>query len=75
MYKSPIELIESDFKIKIEDDIYKAVQHVGINVDKTELLKALKYDRNQYDKGYQEGYDYAKNEIFKMVDRIKEGMF
>lgn len=27
----------------------------AINVDKEELIKALKYDRNQYIKGYEDG--------------------
>lgn len=37
---------------QIEGEIYKAVMKVGVNVDKGELLKALQYDRNQYQKGY-----------------------
>ncbi len=36
----------------MEGEILKAVQNVGVNVDKDELLKALQYDRNQYQKGY-----------------------
>lgn len=30
----------------------KAVQSVGFDINKEELTKALKYDRNQYEKGY-----------------------
>lgn len=51
-YQSPIDLIMSDMQVKMEGEILKAVQNVGVNVDKEELLKALKYDRNQYQKGY-----------------------
>ena len=39
---------------QIEGEIYKAIMHVGVNVDKDELLKALAYDRNQYQKGYED---------------------
>lgn len=52
MYKSPIDIILGEFELKFEDGICKAVRDVGIVVDKDELIKALKYDRDQYDKGY-----------------------
>ena len=51
-YTSPIELIMDQMNLSIEEEIYKAVKNVGVNVDKEELLKALQYDRNQYQKGY-----------------------
>lgn len=37
MYKSPIEIITGNIQTQIDDDIYKAVQNVGINVDREEL--------------------------------------
>lgn len=52
LYDSPIKLFQSDLKTQIENGIFKAVQEVGIDVNKEELIKALQYDRNQYDKGY-----------------------
>ena len=55
MYKSPIEIITSDFEYKMESEIFRAIQRYNINVDKEELLKALQYDRGQYEKGYQDG--------------------
>lgn len=51
-YQSPIEVIQTQLQNQIEGEIYKAVMNVGVNVDKDELLKALQYDRNQYQKGY-----------------------
>lgn len=54
MYKSPIDIILGEFELKFEDGICKAVREVGIVVDKDELLRALKYDRDQYDKGYKD---------------------
>ena len=45
MYESPIKIITGKMQTQIDGDIYKAVQNVGINVDRVELLKALEYDR------------------------------
>lgn len=60
-YKSPIDTIVSELRIvqekRLEDDILSAVQEIGIVVDKEQLLKALQYDRNQYEKGYKDGHD------------------
>lgn len=60
-YKSPIETIVSELRIeqvkKLEGDILHAVQEIGITVDKEQLLKALQYDRHQYEMGYKDGYD------------------
>lgn len=56
MYESPIEVIQKNIEMQIENGIYKAVQNVGINVDKEELIKALNYDRRQYQKGYADGF-------------------
>lgn len=55
MYKSPIEMIQTEIEMQMEGETLKAVQRVGINVNKEELLKALQYDRGQYEKGYQDG--------------------
>ena len=67
MYESPIELIVKDTYQKIlkqrEENIFKAILETGVKVDKEELLKALKYDREQYKKGYIDG---AK-ELAKML--------
>lgn len=52
MYKSPIEIICGQIKTQIDGDIYSAVQSYDIKVDKHELLRALQYDRGQYEKGY-----------------------
>ncbi len=57
MYKSPIEVICGQMQTQLEGDVLKAVQKYGITVDKYELIKALAYDRNQYDKGYSDAMD------------------
>ena len=56
-YQSPIEVIQTQMRNKIEGEVYKAVMNVGVNVDKEELLKALQYDREQYQKGYKDRDD------------------
>lgn len=59
MYQSPISLIQKDVESKIDDAIMMAVQKVGVTVDKNELLRALMYDREQYEKGYRDGLNDA----------------
>ena len=89
-YKSPIDLITEDFTNKIarevgedfDNKLYLAIRHV-VNVDKDELLKALAYDRKQYDVGYKNGYNDghlqgtldARNNIIdalnKLIDEVQ----
>ena len=80
MYESPIKIITGQMKTNYEDTIYCAVQNVGINVDRTELLKALEYDRGQYDKGWEEGFhdgyihglEIAIIEVERIIGRTKK---
>lgn len=79
-YKSPIEVaqeISSNIIQKEEEYIVQEVCKIGIQVDKDELLKALAYDRNQYEQGYQ---DALKNSIpiewFEwLLDVMGDGMY
>lgn len=61
-YISPIEVIQREFNTQFENNVYKAVQEYGIIVDKYELIKALKYDRGQYEAGYMDGRLSATND-------------
>ena len=65
MYNSPIEIIYGQMKTQIEGDILKAVQECDIHVDKDELIRALQYDREQYDRGYADGYMNAEQELVR----------
>ena len=56
-YESPIELIVGEMEHQIADKMFKVIQSYDIKVDKDELIKALRYDRQQYEKGYKEGYN------------------
>ena len=52
MYKSPIKVSQGNLEMQFEGEILKAVQRVDITVDKDELIRALRYDREQYQKGF-----------------------
>lgn len=69
-YESPVEVIVGQMRITSEihlgKEIIKAVQKFGVNVNKAELLKALAYDREQYEKGYVD----RDNEIIRCKDCI-----
>ena len=73
MYKSPITIIESTIDsftksiIKQKDDaIFAEIQHsFGVDMDREELIRALKYDRDQYNKGYSDGIRDAREELVR----------
>ena len=56
MYESPISLCLSELQTQVmkqqDEAIYKAIVLSGVDVDKDELIRALAYDRQQYEKGY-----------------------
>lgn len=54
MWESPIEIIKTDIQTHHEEMVMEAVLSCGINVNKEELIKALQYDRQQYEKGYED---------------------
>ena len=55
MYEEVIRIIHGDMMIKQEDAVMTAIQKLDIDVNKEELIKALQYDRAQYEKGYADG--------------------
>lgn len=65
MYVSPIQLICEAAKAQFDGEVFKVVQSADIAVDKDELLKALNYDRMQYEAGYKDGQAAAKREIIQ----------
>lgn len=86
MYKSPIELMTNKMQnIMVEQQeghIIQVIQQCGVNVDKDELIKALLYDRNQYDEGYQDAvktfaailrshYPHT-NSVLKRIDAVEQ---
>jgi hypothetical protein len=77
-YQSPIEIkCLNEAKMiseHIENKIYNEIlRQFGVFVDKEELIKALNYDRGQYQKGWIDGYNEAtKKETKTNFDRITE---
>ena len=53
-YISPVEIAQR-MSEQVENDIMQVIFSYGVKVDKDELIKALAYDRGQYEKGYAEG--------------------
>ena len=63
MYKSPINIIDDmciKFVESFDQKIVQAIQNIETQIDKDELIKALKYDRDQYEKGYADGKTESK---------------
>lgn len=67
-YKSPIDIMMGAIQTEIVNGTFKAVQEYGIHVDKGEMIKALKYDRGQYEQGLADGYFAARNKIVRCKD-------
>lgn len=60
MYESPITLNIADISTQIREAqdgrlIYEVQKAIGYDIDRVELIKALNYDRDQYQKGYEDG--------------------
>lgn len=76
MYESPINLIyeqmATNIARKIDKEVIEQTMKVGINVDRDEMIKALKYDRGQYDKGYADGLEAGKSKWISVEDELPE---
>lgn len=70
MYESPIKAYISEVKTQFDSAVFRAVQNVGIDVDKNELVKALAYDRDQYERGYHDGLMFHPA-IVTNADRVR----
>ena len=68
MYESPIKLYMTEPTFThLKEELTQFEYKYKYVINEDELYKALTYDRNQYNKGYQdgfmEGYEKAKKEI------------
>ncbi len=77
MYESPIKLFQTEpiiqqIKDETEDVILRSVAKVGVIVDKDELVKALAYDRAEYERGLRDGMQIAEREIRQLHDVIED---
>lgn len=66
-YDSPIRMIVGEMETKMEADTMSVIQRYGIDVDKEELIKALNYDRQQYDVGFKDGYNKGYEQAIEFV--------
>lgn len=66
-YESPITQIMGQIQTQMEDDCMKVVQQCGFDVNKEELARALVYDRDQYNKGYDDGYTKAIDDFKRII--------
>ena len=76
MYECPVKFNFGDIQMQIvkqqENEVYMAVQKCGVDVDKEELKRALKYDREQYEKGYEDAVRQVKEDIIKELMTQRE---
>ena len=78
-YESPIEKIVGQIQTQMakndEENIMVQVQQaIGYKIDKEELIKALQYDRQQYEKGYADAMSVIEDiraEIDEQYDIVK----
>lgn len=76
MYESPItrfaEDIMTDIVKREEGYLVESVHRVGFDIDKEELEKALRYDRDQYEKGFNDGRLAASPKWIPVTERLPE---
>lgn len=78
MYESSINQVMSKISSEMkecEDNqlMCKIRQTIGYDIDKTELVRALRYDRQQYEKGYADGLN--ANRWIPVAERLPEEAF
>ena len=76
MYECPIKFNFGDIQMQImkqqENEVYMAIQKCGVDVDKEELKRALQYDREQYEKGYEDAVREVKEDIIQKLMSQRE---
>lgn len=73
-WEPPITRIYEDIRNEMvrqeeENCMYAIEQSIGYKVDKEALIKALQYDKGQYDRGYMDG---AKETFVGELNKLKE---
>lgn len=76
MYEPPIEIVQHTIRDAIDkhidDCVYKAVVRADIHVDREELIKALQYDRDQFQKGFAAGVEWGSPKWISVEDKLPE---
>ena len=74
MYESPISVYKKlTHEIAKQKDEYicQAIVKVGVDVNKEELIKALAYDREQYSKGFADGFEEG---VKTFAEKVKSNL-
>jgi len=64
--------ISSQIARDTDDYIMSEIYKTGVTVNKEELIKAIKYDRDQYNKGYCDGFNTAVEMEWTSADLLEE---
>ena len=70
--KTQIGAVELMMREEYDRKIVRAVQQIGIDIDKEGLVEALNHDRKRYEEAYQKGWDDCKKHYEEKLNRIKE---
>lgn len=70
-YESPVRVYLEEVQYKQEEAILQAIQKIGVNVDKGELIAALNYDRKQYEKGYWDGVEVERKNFDEFLQKLQ----
>ena len=73
-YESPITMavrnhVDEVMEKRDNEIMARISQEMALDINKDELMKALQYDRDQYSKGYRDGYRAAE---IKYEERLQE---
>ena len=81
MYEAPITQYITDIHTRVENQLENHLMEIlfglGFDVDKEELIKALKYDREQYQKGFKDGKEsivHCEHCTIKKAVQHKDGI-
>ena len=72
MWESPIKVYEDvarEIVLEKENHIMQTIRQY-VDVDKDELIRALNYDRNQYEKGFEDGYLKGRADFAEKIQEI-----
>ena len=72
MWESPIKIYEevvNDLVRQKENHVMATIRQY-VDVDKDELIRALQYDRNQYEKGFEDGYVKGRADFAEKIQEI-----
>ena len=74
-WESPVTItqeIASQIARAADDYIMSAILETGVVVNKEELIKAMNYDRDQYNKGYCDGFNTAVEMEWTSAELLEE---